>query len=195
MQKGESITVKVAKTGETSPFWGNTFVIKLNGHQVSEGQNSYTFTSDQNGTYVFSAYLVVTGTPRVEHFCSGGTVTVEVNDTGIPGGVGIPGKNPCGTGPEGEIGGECPTALGSFSSNATEFIGKVLEISLGIAGAIALILMVIGSIRVMASSGDQQRLNGGREMIIAAVAGLLFLVFSVLILQFIDTKLITIGFK
>lgn len=102
------------------------------------------------------------------------------------GGSGTPGENPCG-----EPGGQCDTAIGLISSNGTEFISKVLTISLGIAGAIALILMVIGSIRVLTSSGDQQRLNGGREMIIAAVAGLLFLVFSVLILQFIDARLIT----
>lgn len=105
-------------------------------------------------------------------------------------GQGAPGENPCGA-----PGGDCDTAIGSISSNGVDFISKVLEISLGIAGAIALILMVIGSIRVLASSGDQQRLNGGREMIIAAVAGLLFIVFSILILQFIDAKLINVGFQ
>ena len=109
---------------------------------------------------------------------------------GEDGGTGTEGVNPCG-----QPGGQCDTAIGLISSNGTEFIGKVLEISLGIAGAIALIFMVIGSIRVLTSSGDQQRLNGGREMIIAAVAGLLFIVFSILILQFIDAKLITIGFQ
>jgi len=125
------------------------------------------------------------------------TATAEFlpTDDQLSGGGGEPGKNPCGAGPNGEIGGSCPTALGNFSSNGVELISKIFDISFGIAGAIALILMVIGAIRVLMSSGDQQKLNGGREQIIAAIAGLLFIVFSILILQFIDAKLINVGFQ
>jgi len=50
--------------------------------------------------------------------------------------------------------------------------------------------MVIGSVRVLTSSGDQQRLAGGRDMIVAALAGLLFLIFSVLILRFIGIHIL-----
>ncbi|GEM_PF-5882607 len=114
----------------------------------------------------------------------------EPETTGGGGGSGVAGENPCGT-----AGGDCDTALGNIPSDGTTFIAKILEIGLGIAGAIALIFMVIGSIRVLTSSGDQQRLNGGREQIIAAIAGLLFIVFSVLILQFIDSNLINVGFQ
>ena len=45
--------------------------------------------------------------------------------------------------------------------------------------------MVIGSVRVLTSAGDPKNVAAGREMIIAAVAGLLFLIFSVIILKFI----------
>lgn len=98
--------------------------------------------------------------------------------------LGMPaGSNPC-------SGGTCDTAFGSISTNAKEFTTRILRFATGIAGGIALILMVIGSIRVLASSGDQQKLNGGREMIIAAVAGLLFLIFSILILRFIGFNIL-----
>lgn len=95
------------------------------------------------------------------------------------------GQNPCG--PEGK---ECPTALGKIPTNPKAFAEKVLQIAIGLAGGIAFILMVIGSIRVLTSSGDQQKLSAGRDMIVAAVAGLLFIIFSVLILQFIGIEII-----
>ena len=74
------------------------------------------------------------------------------------------------------------------------FAQRVLNIAIGLAGGIALILMVIGSIRVLTSSGDQQRLAGGRDMIVAAIAGLLFLIFSVLVLRFIGAEILDIPF-
>ena len=43
--------------------------------------------------------------------------------------------------------------------------------------------------RVDEAAIDQQRLAGGRDMIVAAIAGLLFLIFSVLILRFIGVTL------
>ena len=122
---------------------------------------------------------------------------------GIPGGAaecfvlckaclsppGAKGRNPCDTNGDG-IPDNCPTALGLLPIQPGSFAQRVLQIGLGIAGGIALILMVIGSVRVLTSSGDQQRLNGGRDMIVAAVSGLLFMIFAVLILRFIGFNII-----
>lgn len=96
-----------------------------------------------------------------------------------------PGQNPCGPG-------GCPTALGNIPTTIQGFAGRILGIAIGLAGGLALILMVIGSVRVLTSSGDQQKLAGGRDMIVAAVAGLLFLIFSVLILRFIGIEILRI---
>jgi len=120
-----------------------------------------------------------------------GTVTLKapssVSSGASPSGL-VPGQNPCGD--------QCSTALGDIPTKIGPFASKILAIGTGLAGGLALILMVIGSIRVLTSSGDQQRLNGGREMIVAAIAGLLFLLFSVIILQFIGVSVIGIpGFK
>src|SRR3989344_2895450 len=86
------------------------------------------------------------------------------------------GRNPCT--PEG-----CETAFGNIPTDITKFAGKVLSIALGIAGGIALILLVYGSIRVLTSTGNPQNVAAGRDIIVAAIAGLLFLIFSVLILR------------
>lgn len=106
------------------------------------------------------------------------------------------GQNPCSSpGPDGKpVLTDCPTAFGNIPTNPTAFAGKILEIATGLAGGIALIFMVIGSIRVLTSSGDQQKLSAGRDMIVAAIAGLLFLIFSVLILRFIGVEILNIQF-
>lgn len=94
---------------------------------------------------------------------------------GDVGGLGS-GRNPCSPT-------SCSTAFGDIDTDITKFAGKFLSIAIGIAGGIALILLVFGSVRVLTSSGNQQTLAAGRDTIIAAIAGLLFLIFSVLILR------------
>lgn len=98
-------------------------------------------------------------------------------------GTGTVVQNPCSSG-------TCATGIGSFSTDPKAFATGLLKLGTAIGGGIALILMVIGSIRVLMSSGDQQKLSAGRDMIVAAVSGLLFLIFSVLILRFIGVNIL-----
>lgn len=93
------------------------------------------------------------------------------------------GRNPC-------PGGTCLTALGPIPTNLKAFSEQILKIATGIAGGIAFILMVVGAIRILTSQGDPKNMAGGREMLVAALAGLLFLIFSVLILRFIGINLL-----
>ena len=127
----------------------------------------------------------------VEDDADGGTQETIMDPQGqdnlpVGDGFGV-GSNPCG--PSGTV---CDTALGPIGTNVGEFAGQILDIGIGLAGGIALILMVIGSVRVLTSSGNQQRLAGGRDMIVAAIAGLLFLIFSILILKFIGVEILEI---
>lgn len=101
--------------------------------------------------------------------------------------VPVEGKNPC-------EGGTCNTALGNISTQIGPFASKILSIGIGLAGGIALIIMVIGSIRVLTSAGDPKNVAAGREMIIAAVAGLIFLIFSITIMRFIGLNILGICF-
>lgn len=121
---------------------------------------------------------------------SGGrTLLLEatVDLSGAPGGPGSaprPGQNPC-------VGGVCNTALGNIETgDIRDLANTILRIATGLAGGIALILMVIGAIRVLTSSGDQQKLSGGKDTIVAAVSGLLFLIFSIIILRFIGIDIL-----
>lgn len=109
--------------------------------------------------------------------------TVEIGQAGGAGQAGQEGKNPCtNTG--------CVTALGNIPTNPQDFASKVLAIAIGLAGGIALIFMVMGAIKVLTSAGDPKKVTDGRDMIVAAVSGLLFLILSVLILRFIGSNLL-----
>lgn len=93
------------------------------------------------------------------------------------------GSNPCSTT-------ECETAIGNLPVSLKGLADKILQIAIGVAGGIALILIVIGAIRVLVSGGDPQKVNGGREMIIAAVSGLIFLIFTTVILEFLGVNIL-----
>ncbi len=117
---------------------------------------------------------------------------VAFSGVGIDGGDGSSGKNPClDTNGDGKVD-TCPTGIGNIPTNLGDFATAVLRIALGISGGIVLILMVIGSIRVMTSSGDPKNVAAGRDMIVAALTGALFIAFSVMIMQFLGTAVVPI---
>lgn len=125
----------------------------------------------------------------------GGPTACTKNDNLVAPGVEIkPGMNLCaptpipGQAPQAAT--ECKTALGTIPIDVTNFTQKVLTIALGLAGGIALIFMVYGSIKILISSGDPKKVGDGRDIIVAAVAGLLFLIFSVLILRYVGITLL-----
>lgn len=170
----------------------------------TNNQHNFSVTNDADFTYPFTSLGLnagdyttsligqnnnsdgfVFGTISFKIDPAGGLITSR---TGGTAGAGA-GNNPCTVGPGG-TGGQCETALGNIPTSVKGFAEKILAVSTGIAGGIALILMVIGSVRVLASSGDPKAVGAGREMIVAAVAGLLFLIFAVLILRFIGVNIL-----
>lgn len=202
----EDPTPNPAQTGDliqyvlTKDTFGDTLiaVLYVDGRAVDNlSCSSGTKICRTNGTrggsllvpdQVFSPYITIRVCQGAGNHngatCDGKTTlvqaTIEVSDAG--GGGGEPGKNPCSLT-------ECQTAIGNIPTNPQAFATKILQIATGVGGGIALILMVIGSIRVLTSAGDQQKLAGGRDMIIAAVSGLLFIIFSVVILRFIGINI------
>ncbi|MEK9147254.1 MAG: hypothetical protein AAB639_03590 [Patescibacteria group bacterium] len=167
---------------------GDFYNIKVNNNVVARSSVTLGFRIPFNilGTYSLTGWHETTSGERQ---CSG-DLTVHVTARSGGGGPGS-GKNPCDI-PDPNNPGNflCPTAFGNIPTDPAGFATQVLRIATGLAGGLALILMVIGSVRVLTSSGDQQRLSAGRDMIVGAVAGLLFLIFSVLILRFIGVQIL-----
>jgi len=181
-------------------------VLYVDGRAVDElncgrGTENCRTSDNRGGALSIPAFTTSTATIKVcmgsggshnaaKWNCDGKTVVLEstVDISGAGGNLATPGANPCSV--TGASTGECETALGTIPTNPKAFAEKVLGIGIGLGGGFAFILMVVGSIRVLTSSGDQQKLAGGRDQIVAAVAGLLFLIFSVLILEFIGVHII-----
>lgn len=78
------------------------------------------------------------------------------------------------------------TAIGCIPiSDTNTFIAWVLDWAIGVGGGIAFFLIVYASFMVMTSRGDPDRLKSGHELLTSAISGLIMLIFSVLILDFI----------
>lgn len=82
------------------------------------------------------------------------------------------------------------TALGCIPYTGRALVSALLSFIVGIAGGIALITMLIATFQIMTAAGNPEQLKKGKELFGAAVAGLLFLVFSTAILRFLAGDII-----
>ncbi len=82
------------------------------------------------------------------------------------------------------------TALGSISTEPGAFIQRIFAFLLGISGGIALLLIIKAGYQIMTSQGKPEGLQQGRDQLIAAIVGLLFLIFSFVLLQTIGVDIL-----
>jgi len=101
-----------------------------------------------------------------------------------------PKTNPQGTCGEGEIN----TAFGCISTNVKSggFINSLLQLAIGLGGVIALLLILGGVFIITTSAGIPDKLNQGKELITSAISGLLFIILSVVLLNLIGIKILSI---
>lgn len=88
--------------------------------------------------------------------------------------------------------GTCHTAIGDINTNPTDFVKAIFGVILGLAGGVALILIIISGYALMTSQGNPEKVQGAREQLTAAIVGLLFIIFSLVILQFIGVNILHI---
>ncbi len=84
------------------------------------------------------------------------------------------------------------TALGCLPTSPTGFIEWFLKSVIGIAGGIAFLLILYGGFQVLTSGGDPEKLNNGKDIIVSAIAGVLMIVFSVILLKIIGVDILQI---
>ncbi len=90
--------------------------------------------------------------------------------------------------------GDCiDSAIGCLPLSDTEsFISFMLRWGIGIAGGVALLLIVYSAVQIMTAGGDPAKIQAGKELLTAAIAGFLFLLLSVFILQFVGVEILQI---
>ena len=90
----------------------------------------------------------------------------------------------------------CDTALGKISTNVSGFSKSLFGIVLGISGGIAVILIILSGYKLMTSRGNPEQLQQAKEQLTAAIVGLLFIIFSLVILQSIGVDILQLpGFR
>ena len=82
------------------------------------------------------------------------------------------------------------TALGCIPIKPSNFVNSLLKFSIGIGGGIAFLLMIFGGFQIILSSGNPEKIKAGKEMITAAITGLLLIIFSILILKFVGVDIL-----
>jgi hypothetical protein len=101
--------------------------------------------------------------------------------------------------PGGSVAGQlCPdgglnTAIGCLSfSSETSLASSFIRWGIGIGGGIAILMIIYAGFIITTSSGDPKRLQGGKEILGAAIGGLILLIFSVFILRLIGVNILGI---
>lgn len=64
---------------------------------------------------------------------------------------------------------------------------------MGISGGIAILLIIISGYRIMISRGNPESTQNAKEQLTAAIVGLLFVIFSIVILQVIGYNILGIS--
>lgn len=140
------------------------------------------YDSERPGAFAVALAVYNEATSKNSPLSSGSPKpsTSSVADYGKPPSTGTS-LNPAGDCGDGYI----DTALGCLPYERSEFIMALLRFLVGISGAISLIVMLMGTIQIQTSSGDPKKIQSGRDLFTAAIAGLLFLVLSAAILRII----------
>lgn len=85
------------------------------------------------------------------------------------------------------------SALGEINvGRIQDFISQLFSIILGIAGLIAFFLLVFAGYLLLTSGGDKQKVHHAREVVTSAIAGLLFIILSMIILEVIGVNILGI---
>jgi hypothetical protein len=81
------------------------------------------------------------------------------------------------------------TAVGCVSVSGSGLAADLIKIMLGIGGGVALLSLLNAAFKLSISRGDTSKIKEAKELVTASVTGLLFLIFSVIIMQFVGVQI------
>lgn len=84
------------------------------------------------------------------------------------------------------------TAVGCISREPVNIVQILMRIGIMTGGGIGLLMLLAASFILTISQGDPKRTSEARDMIIAAIVGLLFIIFSVVLLEFVGYSVLRI---
>lgn len=90
------------------------------------------------------------------------------------------------------------TALGCLSTDAPQTVSQLLDLLTKLSGGFALLLIIVAALQIVFAGGNPARVQAGKELISAVVAGLVLLALSVVILNFAGVNILglqNLGFR
>jgi type IV secretory pathway VirB2 component (pilin) len=88
------------------------------------------------------------------------------------------------------------TAIGTISTQPAAFVTRIMSLLLGLAGGIAVLLIIAAGYSIMTSRANPEQIKEARERLLGAIVGLLFVILSLVILEVIGFNILRIpGFE
>lgn len=84
------------------------------------------------------------------------------------------------------------TAVGCIDNKPTNMISSIIYVFIGLVGGISLLRILAASLVFVTSQGDVKKVSDAKEMITSSVIGIIVVIFSVTILQFIGSDILKI---
>lgn len=84
------------------------------------------------------------------------------------------------------------TAIGDIATDPSGFVTRIFGFLLSISGGIAVLMIIYSGYNFMTSQGNPETVKEARERLTSAIVGLLFIIFSLVILQIIGVNILHI---
>jgi hypothetical protein len=84
------------------------------------------------------------------------------------------------------------TAFGCMGTSGEDLTVDLVRLLLGVVGGIALLSILSAAFLLTTSQGEVSKVKSAKELITASVSGILFIIFSIMILNFIGVKVLRI---
>ncbi len=89
-------------------------------------------------------------------------------------------------------GGYIWTAVGCIPTDYQGLVQTIMKIGLGAAGGFTFLVILAGSFQLTVSQGEPKKITEAKDMITSAIIGLIFIIFSVSLLQLIGVQILRI---
>lgn len=86
-----------------------------------------------------------------------------------------------------------PDPLNLKGKDLTEVILRILQVSLGFVGIVALLMFIIGGFEFLMSGGNQNLIKKGKDTLVWASIGIVVILLSYSILKFIFERLVNVS--
>lgn len=84
------------------------------------------------------------------------------------------------------------TVVGCLSTKPELFVKSILSIVFAVSGGLAFLAFIGGSVMVLTSTGNPEKLNNGKSILVSSVFGLLLILFSVFLLRVVGLDILRI---